>query len=283
LRNNEYINIITKEINNIIDKQEDINELLKEAMKYSINAGGKRLRPLLLIEVYKAISKNDIKAVLNYACAIEIIHTYSLIHDDLPSMDNDCLRRNKPTNHIVFGEDLAILAGDALLNTAMEILINEIKDEKTKKVSLIIAKAAGASGMISGQVYDIKKAKNKEQLEVLYDLKTTKLIKCAIIAGAYLANANQQVIDKLDKYADNIGLAFQISDDILDIEGKEEEIGKTLNSDVKNNKSTYISFYGLKQSKILLEELINKALQIISELNIMFLDRTAKYILERKK
>lgn len=280
--NKESIIRIDNKINNIIDNKKNIHEILKQSMKYSINAGGKRLRPIILLEVFKALSDKSIDSVLNYACAIEMIHTYSLIHDDLPAMDNDELRRNKPTNHIVYGEDIAILAGDGLLNCAMEILIDEIIDEKTKKASQIISKACGVSGMISGQVYDVVSIKDEKELDLLHQLKTGELIKCALLSGAYLAGATKEKIDLLYEYGNRIGIAFQISDDILDVEGNEGKLGKHIHSDEKNDRITYISFYGLKKSKDILKDIIGKAIIIAKKLNIRFLEQLALYILERK-
>jgi len=282
LINKESIIRIDNKINNIIDNKKNIHEILKQSMKYSINAGGKRLRPIILLEVFKALSDKSIDSVLNYACAIEMIHTYSLIHDDLPAMDNDELRRNKPTNHIVYGEDIAILAGDGLLNCAMEILIDEIIDEKTKKASQIISKACGVSGMISGQVYDVVSIKDEKELDLLHQLKTGELIKCALLSGAYLAGATKEKIDLLYEYGNRIGIAFQISDDILDVEGNEGKLGKHIHSDEKNDRITYISFYGLKKSKDILKDIIGKAIIIAKKLNIRFLEQLALYILERK-
>jgi len=282
LINKEFIIKIDNKINDIIDNKENIHEILKQSMKYSINAGGKRLRPSILLEVFKALSDKSVDYVLNYACAIEMIHTYSLIHDDLPAMDNDELRRNKPTNHIVYGEDIAILAGDGLLNCAMEILIDEIIDEKTKSASQIISKACGVSGMISGQVYDVVSIKDEKELDLLHQLKTGELIKCALLSGAYLAEATKEKIELLNEYGNRIGIAFQISDDILDVEGNTEKLGKHIHSDEKNDRITYISFYGLEQSKNILKDNINEAIIIAKKINIKFLEQLALYILERK-
>jgi len=282
LINKELVVKIDNKINDIIDNKENIHEILKQSMKYSINAGGKRLRPILFLEVFKALSDNNIDSVINYACAIEMIHTYSLIHDDLPAMDNDELRRNKPTNHIVYGEDIAILAGDGLLNCAMEILIDEIIDEKTKNASKAISKACGVSGMISGQVYDVVSIKDEKELDLLHQLKTGELIKCALLASGYLANATKEKIKLLEEYGNCIGIAFQISDDILDVEGNTKKLGKNIHSDEKNDRITYISFYGLLKSKDILKDNINKAVIIAKKLNIKFLEQLALYILERK-
>ncbi|MBN2852752.1 MAG: polyprenyl synthetase family protein [Clostridia bacterium] len=274
------IDKINRRMNELIDNMEGIHENLKDSMKYSVNAGGKRLRPMLLLEVFKGLADDDADNVLDYACAIEMIHTYSLIHDDLPAMDNDSLRRNKPTNHIVFGEDMAILAGDALLNTAMEILIRLIENEETKKASALIASSSGVSGMISGQVYDMKKAESVTELEHIHRLKTGDLIKCALVAGAVLAKADSKTIEKLSLYGENIGLAFQIRDDILDVTGNEAVIGKPVHSDEKNNKSTYVSFYGIIESEKILQDKVREALKAIEGISIPYLQTLADFITE---
>ena len=203
------------------------NKLIYEASSYSLNIGGKRIRPIFTMMVYN-IYKDGIKDVIEMAAAIEMIHTYSLIHDDLPDMDNDDLRRGKPANHKVFGNAMAILAGDALLNEAMTILFNfSLKyGENALKASKIISESAGAEGMIGGQVVDIlcenKEDVTLEELEYMHSKKTGALIKASIISGAVLAGASKEDIDKLSCFGDKLGLAFQIKDDILDVEGNVE-------------------------------------------------------------
>ncbi|MCK5812558.1 MAG: polyprenyl synthetase family protein [Clostridiales bacterium] len=259
-----------------------INHELLSSMMYSIEAGGKRIRPLLLLNTALALRGENNESDFVFACAIEMIHTYSLIHDDLPSMDDDDLRRNIPTNHIKYGEAIAILAGDGLLNTAMELLISQISNESTKNAAMVIARASGANGMISGQAYDVKTVESKEQLLMMHQLKTAELLKSAIMAGAYLAKADEQLINKLEVFGEKLGIAFQISDDLLDVEGEESLIGKPLNSDKKNNKSTYVSFYGLNQSKQLLNDTVKQALDSIEDLGLVYLETLAKFMLERK-
>lgn len=280
--NNNLLIQFENHMTKILKDNKDIHSELLSSMTYSLKAGGKRIRPLLLLNTALALRGDNNESDFNFACAIEMIHTYSLIHDDLPAMDDDDLRRNLPTNHIKYGEAIAILAGDGLLNTAMELLISQIVDEPTKKAAAIIAKASGINGMIGGQVYDIKIAKTEKQLLKMHKLKTASLIQSAIIAGAYLVKADEQIINKLMIYGEKLGIAFQISDDLLDVEGDELLIGKPINSDMKNNKNTYVSFYGLTKAKQLLQASVTQALDIIDGLGLVYLETLAKYMLERK-
>jgi geranylgeranyl diphosphate synthase, type II len=228
---------------------------IKRAMSYSLEAGGKRIRPLLLFATLHSFGKEpDIG--LPVACAIEMIHTYSLIHDDLPSMDNDDLRRGKPTNHKVFGEAMAILAGDGLLTYAFQV-IAEASDARiapATKIRLIeeLAKAAGPEGMVAGQVADIEgegKQLSLEQLEYIHRHKTGKMLQYSVLAGALLAGAKDEQKHHLHMFASHLGLAFQIRDDILDIEGSEEKIGKRVGSDIENKKVTYPSLLTIAGAK----------------------------------
>ena len=209
---------------------------LIESMKYSVQAGGKRLRPILFLETIKLLNKNPFDFI-EIACAIEMIHTYSLIHDDLPAMDNDSLRRGKPTNHVVFGEATAILAGDGLLNLAHEIMIAFVSKKLTKNNINginIISKAAGINGMIAGQAVDIEsegKSIDIDTMKFIHSNKTGALIEASIVAAAVMSDADDTRIAALKTYAKYIGLAFQITDDILDIEGNEAELGKKIGSD----------------------------------------------------
>lgn len=218
---------------------------LKESMLYSLKAGGKRIRPLLLFATLEAFGL-DTKMGLYPAAALEMIHTYSLIHDDLPSMDDDDLRRGKPTNHKVFGEALAILAGDGLLTYSFQVLASmpdEHADVKTRLALIsLVAAAAGAEGMVGGQVADIEgegKQLTLEELEYIHLHKTGKLLVCSVMAAATIANAREEQTTALEKFAQHLGMAFQIRDDILDVEGNQELIGKPLGSDIENSKSTY--------------------------------------------
>jgi geranylgeranyl diphosphate synthase, type II len=228
---------------------------LKESMLYSLKAGGKRIRPLLLFATLKAFGV-DTKIGLYPAAAIEMIHTYSLIHDDLPSMDDDDLRRGKPTNHKVFGEALAILAGDGLLTYSFQVLAQMPEEHANHhtKIALValLATAAGAEGMVGGQVADIEgegKQLKLNELEYIHLHKTGKLLECSVMSGAKLAKANGQQAKNLEAFAKHLGIAFQIRDDILDVEGNQELIGKPLGSDTENSKSTYPSLLTMDGAK----------------------------------
>ncbi len=280
-----------KEMENYIPKIEGFQKKLFEAMKYSLDAGGKRLRPILLIESC-ALVGGEIKDAIPFAAAIEMIHTYSLIHDDLPAMDDDDLRRGKPTNHKVFGEGLAVLAGDGLLNYAFELMIlSTLKDEKNTiqyvKAMNEIAKAAGIYGMIAGQVIDLEcenKIIDKKTLDFIHMNKTAAMIIGAMRAGAIIGGAKEKDLEKLTLYARNIGLGFQIVDDILDIIGEEEKLGKNIGSDVEKNKSTYPSLFGIEKSKEIAKELIEDAKDAISSFKDkgVFLQDLANYIIDRE-
>ncbi|MBD8070396.1 polyprenyl synthetase family protein [Bacillus sp. PS06] len=252
----------------------DAPHILKDAMSYSLEAGGKRIRPLFLLSTLKAF-RCDEQVGLPAACAIEMIHTYSLIHDDLPSMDNDDLRRGKPTNHIIFGEANAILAGDALLTYSFQ-LISEMSEEHVSpetKLKLIteLVKAAGAEGMVGGQVADIEGEGQKltlSELEYIHNHKTGRLLAFSIKAAGIIANATTKQLEMLEGFAMHLGLAFQIRDDILDIEGTVEAIGKPVGSDESNHKNTYPSLLTIDGAKEKQEHHINQAMKILSELKI---------------
>lgn len=246
-------------------QEEGYAKTIYEAMNYSLDAGGKRLRPILLMEAYK-ICGGEGEGFLPFSMALEMIHTYSLIHDDLPALDNDDLRRGKPSNHKVFGEAMAILAGDALLNYSYEVMSEASMNYSDVRAGVeamnIIARSAGIYGMVAGQVVDVESEGKKidiDTLKYIHNNKTKALIKGAIEAGAVLAGAEDEKRKKLEVYGDCIGLAFQIVDDILDITGDEKELGKKVGSDFENEKSTYPSLYGLEESRRLADELIEKA------------------------
>ena len=250
-------------------------EKITEAMKYSVNAGGKRIRPILMLATCEMCG-GDINDAIPYACALEFIHTYSLIHDDLPAIDNDDYRRGKLTSHKVFGEDIAILAGDGLLNSAGEIIFNDIANSNNDKLTSYkilagkeIFTSAGCLGMIGGQVADIdnNKVSDLETLDFINLNKTSKLIKASVKVGALLAGAEESVVNELEKAATNIGLAFQIQDDILDVIGNEEKMGKSVGSDSKLNKFTYVELVGLEKSKEVIAKLTDEAQDIINKYN----------------
>lgn len=286
----EKANHIENLLNEYMPKEEGYQKTIIEAMNYSLKAGGKRLRPILTLEACKIVGGNE-KDCIPFAVAIEMIHTYSLIHDDLPALDNDDLRRGKKTNHIVYGEDMAILAGDALLNYAFEVMLsNSIgKENPTKYLKAIneIAKSSGIHGMIGGQVVDIQSEnKNipKEKLDYIHNNKTASIIIGCMRAGAIIGDSDEKCLDKITKYANNIGLTFQIIDDILDIVGDESKLGKNVGSDIDNHKSTYPSILGLDKSKEIAYKLIKEAKDSISYIgeDTKFLDDLADYIIDRE-
>ena len=269
MKNNDFKVLIENYILDYFNsKPSEIKEYLKP-MVYSLTIGGKRIRPILLLLTY-SLYKEDTSEALPFATAMEMIHTYSLIHDDLPSMDNDDLRRGKPTNHKVFGEARAILAGDALLNEAMILMFNECMNAEMRKIkaSNIIAKSAGSEGMILGQIIDIEsegKSISEEMLLMMHKNKTGKLIKASILAGATLGEASSDELKILEKYGENLGLAFQIKDDILDYTGDEKIAGKSL-SDKDNLKTNFITMYGMDKCKNYCTKLTNECIELLNSL-----------------
>jgi len=280
---NNYIDKINLHLHTLLDHRQGS---IYDAMRYSLYAGGKRIRPVLTLATCEAFG-GDMESALCFGCALEMIHTYSLIHDDLPCMDNDDLRRGKPTNHIVFGEDMAVLAGDALLNFACESIVSthlSISSSAKLKALEILYTASGAEGMIGGQVLDMKAEKvpvSDVELKVLHSKKTGALIKAAASLGAISAEKDTDI---LAEYTEALGLAFQIRDDILDIESDTITFGKPVGSDEKNNKTTYVSLYGIDGAKSLLCEETEKAVKSLEFLgeNGEFLKELAKYLLDRK-
>ncbi|MBW2681294.1 MAG: polyprenyl synthetase family protein [Deltaproteobacteria bacterium] len=286
-----------KQVNRTIDEiidQTTNSSVVVSAMRHSLLAEGKRIRPVLCIAASQAVGGRT-EDVLMAACALEMIHAYSLIHDDLPAMDNDDLRRGKPTCHIAFNEATAILAGDALLTLAFEILssidLNHIKVNNAVKwlrVINIIAKAAGYKGMIEGQIKDIAAEGNRiglKDLEKMHALKTGALIEASISTGAILGNGSVEQIQQLNIYAKNIGLAFQVIDDILNVEGDPAVMGKDVGTDQVREKSTYPSILGIEKSKEFAKNLVNNALQALNYFDNKFdpLRAIAHYIIDRKK
>lgn len=242
-----------------------IPEPLFSAMKYSLLSSGKRLRPSLVF-VGAEFMNGDIEKVLPVALAMEFIHCYSLVHDDLPDMDNDSLRRGLPTTHIKYGAGMAILTGDALLNSAYEILFSACeKDSSLLKSAKIISELAGPQGMIAGQCDDIsEKIKSKEDILVLYKNKTSALLKASLLSGALPFNPDENEKKSLSVFSDNIGMAFQIKDDLLEVEENTEVIGKSSESDENNNKNTLIKLIGTNKSKKLMMEFYDKSINAIS-------------------
>lgn len=261
---------------------------LHDSVLYSLLAGGKRLRPILFISAYEACGGKE--NIVPYATAIEFIHTYSLIHDDLPAMDNDDLRRGKPTNHKVFGEAIAILAGDGLLTEAFTILSNTSYANVSPKILLRviyeISDAAGLRGMVAGQALDLiseGKEPDRETVEFIHLHKTAALIKASVKAGALLAEASEDKVSCLEKYGEAIGLAFQIVDDILDIEGTTEEIGKPKGSDIERGKMTYPRVFGIEESRKRAKGLVESAIELLKDFGeeAKPLREIARYVLKR--
>lgn len=286
----EKASFVEKVLKEYMPKEEGYQKTVIEAMNYSLSAGGKRLRPILTLEACKIVGGNEDEAI-PFAIAIEMIHTYSLIHDDLPALDNDDLRRGRPTNHKVYGEAMGILAGDALLNYAFEVMlagsINKENPEKYLKAINEIAKGAGIYGMIGGQVVDVEsenKQIEKEKLDYIHMNKTAAMMVGCMRAGATIGGANSEQMEEITKYAKNIGLSFQIVDDILDIVGDESKLGKKVGSDIANHKSTYPSLLGLDKSKEIAHNLIDEAKKSIEKLSddVDFLNGLAEYIIDRE-
>lgn len=244
---------------------------LYESMNYSLMAGGKRIRPILLLATIEALGK-DYTPYLDLACALECVHSYSLIHDDLPAMDDDDLRRGKATNHIVYGEGMAILAGDGLLTFAFELMArqNHIDPAKLARCIAVFAKAAGPAGMVGGQAFDLMSEGNENiglnGLKLLHRMKTGVIFQAAINLAAILGDASPEQAACLDTYARQMGLTFQITDDILDFTGDEAVLGKPIGSDAKNHKATYVTIFSLKKAKILAREAAEAACAAIEPL-----------------
>lgn len=284
-----------EQVNNELEKysgKKDVPEkILNNSMEYSLMAGGKRLRPILVIATYEIFGKN-INKCIPYAVAIEMVHNFSLIHDDLPGIDNDDFRHGKPTNHKKFNEATAILAGDGLLNQAYivisEDLIKSESEELKNKLKVFNEFSTAVDRMIAGEYIDTEyegKQITDEYLEYIHKNKTGALLKLCVRMGAILANANEKDLEKLTKYAEKIGLAFQIKDDILSEEGNEEILGKPVGNDKELEKCTYVSKYGLQGAKKILEEITKEAIEELKEYGdrTEFLRELALYIKDRNK
>lgn len=285
----EWIGKITREF---LPKDIVYQKTIADAMEYSLMAGGKRLRPMIMWETYKMAGGSEESLVFPFMAAIEMIHTYSLVHDDLPAMDNDEYRRGRKTTHIVFGEDMGILAGDALLNYAFETAMSDFEDGhkillKARALKILAGKA-GIYGMLGGQVVDVEKTGevlNEEELSFIYSLKTGALIEAAFMAGAVLAGADNGIVAELEKAGHYIGMSFQIQDDILDITSTAEELGKPVHSDERNEKSTYVSVYGMDKAVQAVRDYSEKALGILSNMPVQneFLYTLVEMLIKRKK
>ena len=285
----EYIEAILRKY---LPKQEGHQKIIMEAMEYSLMAGGKRLRPMLMWESF-CLFRGEGEIIEPFMAAIEMIHTYSLVHDDLPAMDNDEYRRGRKTAHVVYGEDMGILAGDALLNYAFETACRafDIAPENSRRIGealKILSGKAGIYGMIGGQVVDVKESGHRptgDLLDFIYRLKTSALIESSMMIGAVLAGAEAEEIGRMETIARKIGLAFQIQDDILDITSTTEVLGKPVYSDEKNEKTTYVTWKGLEASKeevaLMTDEAVRE-LSLIRE-NCGFLEELLKSLVYREK
>lgn len=285
-------------INNVLEKflpvEEGQQRIIFEAMNYSVRAGGKRLRPILMEETYHMFGGSS--AVIEpFMAAIEMIHTYSLVHDDLPAMDNDEYRRGKKTTHAVYGEAMGILAGDALLNLAYETAAKafdmEVADTRVARAFAVLAKKAGVYGMVGGQVVDVESEKSddcsitREKLDFIYRLKTSALIESSMMIGAILAGASPDEISRVEQIAAKLGLAFQIQDDVLDVTSTLEVLGKPVGSDEKNNKATYVTFEGLDKAVSDVERISKEAEEQLDDLEYddAFLKELFEYLIHREK
>ena len=264
---NEQAKIISSKLETVLSA--NMSLVVLDAMNYSVSNGGKRIRPILAIEFAK-VCNGDIDTAINFGCAVELIHTYSLIHDDLPCMDNDDMRRGKPSCHIAFGEDNALLAGDALLTEAFGLLAssNNVSEKNIVKAVSFLSSYAGINGMIGGQVLDLQFEKTNptiEEILKMYSLKTCGLLKVSCVLGCLSSDEyDENKINAAINYAENLGIAFQIQDDILDIEGDSVSLGKPVGSDEKNEKSTAVKYFGLEKSKELVKEYTENAVSSLS-------------------
>lgn len=279
--------IITK----YLPKESGYQKTVMEAMNYSFLAGGKRLRPMLMQETYRLFGGNS-DIIEPFMAAIEMIHTYSLIHDDLPAMDNDDYRRGRKTTHVVYGEAMGILAGDALLNFAFETackgLMQDVGNPAVARAVQILAQKAGIYGMLGGQVVDVEsegQPLEREKLDFIYDLKTGALIEASMLIGAVLAGAFEKEQQVILQVAKDVGLAFQIQDDILDVTSDMETLGKPIGSDEKNHKTTYVTIRGLAQAQKDVEKISERALEGVASLSEenVFLNELIRYLIHRKK
>lgn len=287
-----YQQKINDELKKYIKSENCLEQTLNQSMEYSLMAGGKRLRPILVLATYK-IFKEDIQKCMPYAVAIEMIHNFSLIHDDLPAIDNDDLRHGKPTNHKQFNEATAILAGDGLLNNSYIVISKDLENteevgELKRKIKVFNEFSTAVDRMIAGEYIDTEyegKQISKDNLEYIHNNKTGALLKLCVRMGARLANCNEEDINKLSIYAEKIGLAFQIKDDILGEEGNEEILGKPVGNDKELEKCTYVSKYGLQGAKEILEKITKEAIEELKYYGekAEFLKELALYIKNRNK
>ena len=280
--------LLESELERELNLENALDKTLAESMRYSLMAGGKRLRPVLLMEAAEAVGGRG-EDYIHAACALEMIHTYSLIHDDLPAMDNDDYRRGKLTNHKVYGAGIATLAGDALLTLAFEVILRQKADSETLcRVIREISQAAGPDGMVGGQAIDMEsegKSITMDELRKMHMGKTGALFRAAIRSGAILAGAGETELNALTRYAEAFGLAFQITDDILDVIGDENEIGKPVGSDERNHKSTYVTLTSLEKARQLAKDAVDEAVLALEPFGdkAWFLKDLVDFLISRKK
>lgn len=283
---------IEDSLQNYLPKQKGYQKIIMEAMEYSLLAGGKRLRPMLMKETYTLFDGHS-KAIEPFMAAIEMVHTYSLVHDDLPAMDNDEYRRGRKTTHVVYGEDMAILTGDALLNYAFETAVKAFVLEPEASLTIgnairVLGEKAGIYGMLGGQVIDVKEtghAVSKDVLDTIYELKTGALIEASMMIGAILGGASQEEVKTVERIASLVGLAFQVQDDILDVISTQEELGKPIHSDEKNEKTTYVTLLGIDDAKKVVEEKSEEAISLLRTLpnENPYLEELLMELIHRKK
>ena len=279
-------------IGKYLPQEEGFQKTVIEAMNYSILAGGKRIRPILILETYALLGGTNVAYIEPFLAAMEMIHTYSLVHDDLPAMDDDEYRRGRKTTHVVYGEAMGILAGDGLLNyayeTASKAFFTGGDIQLAARAFAILAEKAGIYGMVGGQAVDVENCDRPMELNKLnfiYELKTGALIEASMLIGAVMAGAEESQLKTVAQIARKVGLAFQIQDDILDVIGDEAQIGKPLNSDEKNHKTTYVTIYGVEQAKQLVEELSKDAIGLLHQLQPehTFLEELIRFLINREK
>ncbi len=280
---------VNKSLRKYLEEKDNPQATIYKAMDYSLQAGGKRLRPVLMLACAELMGA-EAEKVMPFACSLEMIHTYSLIHDDLPCMDDDDLRRGKPTNHKVYGEAIAVLAGDGLLNLAYETILkySQVTPNMTLAAMAIIAESAGVEGMIGGQVIDLEsegKTVDSITLMTMHLQKTAALIMAAAKVGALLGGGGRDDLIAMEEFARYLGIAFQIKDDILDVSGSVEALGKSIGSDSDNNKSTFVSIYGMEQSERMLADYTQKAIEVLSNYGAKaeFLVNLSNFLLDRDR
>lgn len=283
----DYCEIINKKLLEYLPSAKDGQDNVVKAMKYSLLNGGKRLRPILVMEFCRACGCSSDYAV-SFACAIEYIHTYSLIHDDLPCMDDDDFRRGNPSCHKMYGEDTALLAGDALLTHAFDILADApVSDAQIVKAVCLLSQNSGVGGMLGGQVIDLKYEKedpNLSQILTIHKLKTGALISAACLLGCIAADADEEKMAAASRFAYNLGIAFQIKDDLLDVFGDEQKLGKPVGSDKDNDKTTYVTIVGAEKAQADVQRLTEKAIKELSVFqDTEFLTALSQYLISREK